>query len=822
LLAVILLSPTGHSSQTEWWQDSFQKGLDYLQAGESIQAEAELKSILDKEKIPAVYVALGRVYEKMGPGSRKARKQFENAKRKNRKFAPAYYWLGINYEHQPNRLIKAREYYRQAVYYDRSYVVAWMRLAKAQEELDQVSEAVKAYAQAFYHNPENEYIYQIFMEAALKFHGAKEAKKTLAKLIKENKAEPSFRVDLAEMLYEEGEYKKSATEISSLDVLAPQYSSTKKLLVLAKIQFATGDTLAANENYWQAVSSIKDSTDGTILFKDVSYLVQKKEYNNYVKLKSTDFSDFFKRFWKARDPNKATSINERIAEHYTRLRYVLKNNRRYTRGYSVNEFLYESLHPFDTYNLQGNKLLAKADFPEAILESRNIDDMGLIYLRHGPPDDHVTSADGLPVYVNESVVLEQFQQRSRSEQSSDPLMQVPKPYMGQSLLNEGYKAGLPLNTSWKYNSTGDVPEMIFHFKMYGGLTSWIIEAIPYTFANREDLHSKFMQMGREAFEARPDPAAISQYANEMSNESVETIQKALTTDRSSYIFNEAPLIVPYKMLAFKNKNEGNTIDLFYLIEGKQTELDQNTNPTSLELSTFMGYYDNNWNTIYENNFSNRFALGSTAELWKTQSFIDKKVVDLPPGIYNYEMHFKDKTSNKLAAYKGEYVVPNFFVDSLQVSDVLLSSAILPKGNAIKFAKGDISYKPHMFRAFEKGEIVGLYFEIYNLGLDAVGKTSFKVDCSIDLGGGQGESKLAALNAYFRTLFGNKKGQVTTSYTYTGNLRDEKIYINLNLKDIESGNQDLYIKVKDNILGEELTRLVRFTILNEVSADTLGQ
>ena len=813
LLSILLVSED-QPHQPIWWEHNYQKGMDFLQAGDTNLAEDEFKNILQNENIPTVQVALGQVYEQLGPGSRKARKQFEKALRKNRRFAPAYFWLGINFEHQANRLIKAREYYQKAVYYDRSYVDAWMRLAMAQEELDQVSEAVKAYAQAFYHNPYNWKVHQKFMEAVLKFHGAKEAKNTFKKLLKEKNAGTSLRVDLADMLYLLGEYPESAAEIARLDEVVPNYTSTKKSLVLAKIQFAAGDTLTAYDNYWQAVSFINDSLDGAILFQDIGYLVKNREYENYINLPVGDLPDFFKRFWKARDPNKATNLNERIAEHYARLRYVLKNNRRYTRGYSVNEFLYESLHPFDMYNKQGNKLLAEADFPETILETRNIDDMGLIFLRFGPPDEHVTSSDGMPMYVNETVLAQQFQQRSRSEQLSDPLLRVPKPYMGQSLLNVSYKAGLPFNTSWKYNGAGNNPDMIFHFKMYGGHTSWIMEAIPYTFANREDLNPKFMHIGREAFETRPDPGTVSQYAQEISQESVEAVQTALTTERSSYIFEEDILNVPFKMLVFKGEKDKNIIDLFYLIQGKQTELDQNTNPASLNFDFFLGFYDKEWNTQYENNETEQLVINSATVEWKKQFVVDKKSVELSPGIYNYEVHFKDNGTNKLGAYKGEYVVPNFSVDSLQLSDVLLSSAITPKGDATKFVKGDISYKPHIFRAFQKDEIVGLYFEIYNLGLDAAGKTDFKVDCSIDLSGAQGASQFAAVVAYFKTLFGDEKGQVTTSYSYTGHLRDEKIYINLDLKDINSGNQDLYIKVYDQILGEAVSKLVRFTILDK--------
>ena len=118
---------------------------------------------------------------------------------------------------------------------------------------------------------------------------------------------------------------------------------------------------------------------------------------------------FFERFWATRDPNLLTAVNERIGEHFRRFAYA----RRY----------YRLLHPMNLYHrsaryravvqsyqrdfLQGLALQDSEPYPgfesdRRLAASRQLPDVpageatsfalagfdarGLIYLRHGPPD----------------------------------------------------------------------------------------------------------------------------------------------------------------------------------------------------------------------------------------------------------------------------------------------------------------------------------------------------------------------------------------------------------------------------------------------------
>lgn len=57
-------------------------------------------------------------------------------------------------------------------------------------------------------------------------------------------------------------------------------------------------------------------------------------------------------------------------------------------------------------------------------------------------------------------------------------------------------------------------------------------------------------------------------------------------------------------------------------------------------------------------------------------------------------------------------MPDYNRDTLMISDVLLSGQIRSRQDEKKFVMGDITYNPHMFRAFKSGELIGFYFEVY--------------------------------------------------------------------------------------------------------------
>ena len=91
---------------------------------------------------------------------------------------------------------------------------------------------------------------------------------------------------------------------------------------------------------------------------------RKTEWNNSSTIDQKKL--FFRKFWKSRDPSPTTEFNERLVEHYRRLNYAKQNyTMKQTKGY---------------------------------------DDRGIVYVKHGKPDEFADLVGNFGIRDNETWV----------------------------------------------------------------------------------------------------------------------------------------------------------------------------------------------------------------------------------------------------------------------------------------------------------------------------------------------------------------------------------------------------------------------------------
>ena len=130
-----------------------------------------------------------------------------------------------------------------------------------------------------------------------------------------------------------------------------------------------------------------------------------------------------------------------------------------------------------------------------------------------------------------------------------------------------------------------------------------------------------------------------------------------------------------------------------------------------------------------------------------------------------------------------------------LSDIILSGPVSRNTERAIFKKGDIVLNPHMFSPYNERDTIGLYFEIYNLLYDYTDRTNFEVSWILNEAGAD-ETEEEAFK---------------TTLPYSGNTRDDKIYYNLELSDIDSGDYELIIQVKDMESEAVVSKKVELTI-----------
>ncbi|MEO8168926.1 MAG: GWxTD domain-containing protein, partial [bacterium] len=218
------------------------------------------------------------------------------------------------------------------------------------------------------------------------------------------------------------------------------------LLSLVRLKVFAGDTSSAERLYWQAVEEVHSPVGTALIFEDLKYIMSDEELHTYNSLSSVERKlSFFRAFWNIRNPIAGSSTNDRLIEHYRRMLYAEKNHAYF---WFHNKF-------------NGADWRAALHFPESYSLNQRFSDRGLIYVRHGPPNQ-IERAAGIgltDLFVDDISTRELLIQTSHHESRDSSLSKWSDP-----------------NESWVYFETPESPRWIFNFVLSDG--NWRLAPLP--------------------------------------------------------------------------------------------------------------------------------------------------------------------------------------------------------------------------------------------------------------------------------------------------------------------------------------------------------
>jgi Tfp pilus assembly protein PilF len=762
LISVVLVSLSVHSQDNAqvWWKPIYEEGLQQTEQGQFEAAEKTFKSILKRDKkIAQAHYGLGLNHMRQKPDSRDAQKEFDRAIKIDKKFSEAYYQhalVSLNMK----KYRDARQYLTAAVRQDENYVAGWLKLVEVHKVLEDGGDVVKDYKNLVEIRPDRSDFYENYIGAVILYNKESDAISFLEDL---NKAHPDslrFKLDLAYMYYVDNKSDKS---LDILSTLPPDKATCRTYLMQAILNFEANNDDQGYAYYWTAVNSLQTEADANAFYKDLWYLMTEQEYD---KLQNTPLEKiwrYYYRFWRSRDPDLATPVNERLAEHYQRLRYVRKYYRRSAARGKDKRYKLEHFSRYAVDVKVGDELLLQ-HLPEALRKDPDLDDAGLIYLRHGKADKEMTYTPD----IDEDI---------------------------------------PFNVSWKYNRSYNRPEMIFHFVKYGGYRGWLITSLPAVFNNRWELGDKYGFLDPEiSNNAISDSLGIGdevRFYRDLNIDNIEYARLGITTETSKYTYANEPLDFTFDFVTFRSEQGKQLVEFYYAVNGEDTDLQVTPQGNVLALSQFYGFYTEDWDEVGHFKKDKNLGVSLSRAQWKDNGIVDMESFTMMPGRYNFEIHMQDNTTDRLGVYKTPYNLRNLWVDSLVTSDVILSTPIRPRTDTDRFVKEDIAYSPHMFSNFSVDEDVGIYFEVYNLMFDQQGRTNYRITCTLQPRSGYSTTS-SAIVGFFKSIFDKEKEVVSTSYDYIGQTQNEKIYLNFKLTDKTAGTYELVIDIED-LIQEKRTR-----------------
>ncbi|MBN1479045.1 GWxTD domain-containing protein [candidate division KSB1 bacterium] len=748
--------------------DLYHEGYEQLAAGNYTKAAQTFQEVVDEDpKNTGAWVGLGRAFLQLEPGSAKAERAFNAAVNRDRKNGEAYYWLGLLWTQRQNRHKEALEQLKLAVHFSPRLVDAWELLGFLHEQNANEKPAVLTFADALLANPEHAIFYENLLRTAYAYQYENIAIKALNNYLKVTDTPGRTRVDLAEAHRHKGDAKKANEIYTELEKSTVPWPVCHGHLVKARISFDLGEDETGCKDYWRAVAAINDSASRKEFYDDLCFIMQDHEYDLHAAARIDSVPTFYRRFWRSRDPNLKTELNERIPEHYRRLNEAEKKWRRSPVGYEHSILIHErsvaggdEKSPFRNLNLVGDEFIDVAHFPKALPRDRTINDLGVVYIRHGPPSEEIRP----------------------------------------NFSSAGY------NTTWIYKKEKNRPGMIFHFQRIGEHTGWVLEAIPSNTENLERLDSRYADLQDSLYMNGRLAPAVRGLAEQARAISLLSLQTGMTTETTNYHIPERPMDIPFQYVIFKGET-ANEVELYYLIHGGAVDLDETQ---KVDVEEFLCIHNQKWDEVTRHTRHIEQRLNLSPEQWGGSGFVMREAFPLPPGDYFVEFQLLDNVGIKRAIHKDTVAAPNYEINRLMLSDVIVAGEI-DESRTYAFERNGIPFSPHMFYAFRRDDFIGIYFEIYNLQQDIAGKTQYEISFTLQHAELDEPERPRSVLGFVKNLFMDKR-QVTTKFENEGRTSDDYIYMNLQFPDRRSGQYRLIIQVKDLQSGQTSARQALITLL----------
>lgn len=162
------------------------------------------------------------------------------------------------------------------------------------------------------------------------------------------------------------------------------------LLAKARLEFARMRWEDGTRAVEEAISSANSKVDALVLFEDIKTIASPTELATFQEIQDpSEYQLFFNIFWNRRNPMPAAPYNARMVEHYRRVRIAEQ------------DFLFNGFRSWFRSTFTSNE----SYFPPTYSLSSDYTDRGVIFIRHGEPDDYTIGESNSWLYHDSLMVF---------------------------------------------------------------------------------------------------------------------------------------------------------------------------------------------------------------------------------------------------------------------------------------------------------------------------------------------------------------------------------------------------------------------------------
>ncbi len=441
-------------------------------------------------------------------------------------------------------------------------------------------------------------------------------------------------------------------------------------LSYARLRMQQNRPAETEQFVFQAIDSIHSELDAELFFQDIKYILSNYEYSLFEKISRVSRKQqFFRAFWRHRNPIPASDFNHRLVEHYRRLLVAERDYR------------------FDGFRIWFNNpdKMNYLKFPPAFRLNTKFNDKGLIFLRHGEPHDHAVT-------------------------------------MG---------ADVPYNESWIYYPVGKMPKMMFHFLLDENATgnNWrLTPVIPRALIESRIMWDPIFNRLSNA----GDLEYISLQA-EMADQSRDFVWSGLVSDRHRWQGDIEAVTFPFSFADFRADTQTNRYELYVGLPPEKVlrPVDADSSARSRNIKVRVLAQDSTLNTVFKSSrdIQSRQVrrMSDSLGMWIGQFSFDSS-----PDQHRISIYVEGEQDNQIGGYNLYYQPERFDSSTVQLSSIELSSRIYPDTARGPFNKHGLKVVPEPAKTFRREQPVFLYYEIYNLPVDRNAAIDYTIEYRLRL------------------------------------------------------------------------------------------
>lgn len=471
------------------------------------------------------------------------------------------------------------------------------------------------------------------------------------------------------------------------------------------------------------------------LFSDVSLIMSPTDGKANTSTSSVEVADSLTPFWRDRDPTLVSGGAHREAEHYRRVWYA-------------RTFFSEKVYPWDR--------------------------RGEVYIRYGKPEYRSRSdTPNQPASLDVQSVKEMIYFVSNGIETSrdgkndhaftEPVYPISKFRLG------GKRVAWE---SWIYTNVGRGVEFVFTDQVGNG--NWDFALPPPVDPRKSDL-------GRISRLMKYNPSVVFKDV----------------VSRTPEYFDLPPgveaLEFYYDLATFEGGPSRTKMEVYFGIPVEHVVATEIEDHLVSQVEYTVAVVDEEGDIVHRERDQLTFAGQQNS---KPGTFVPQMMtVRLRPGTYRLAVQLADLHSDKWGLYHQDLDVPAYG-DSLKLSDLELAWSISKTTGPGRFQKGDVSVIPMPSRSYRMGQSVFIYYEVYNLGKDEFGQSSYQVTYTLRQNIRRGFNPFGALDAKIRKFIRRVEPELVVSYQRAGTDSSEVIYFELDTRKVKPGFHQIEVEVAD--------------------------